>query len=287
MKFRDEKLKMINEWAQNNEDIRAVLLTSSLVNPLAPVDDLSDLDIELVFNDNADYITDNSWIRHFGYAIAMIEEDESCFEGRHGMKMVLYDDYVKVDFKLYSKAKFLVDIEKAELPEDWDIGYKVLVDKDGITSKMQKPSYQISIIKKPTVKKVQQVLNDFWWDTTYVAKSLVRDELFYAKFASEHIIRVDYLIPLIEWYIASQHNWNITTNKYGRLFKKYLTEEMWVTVESTFAGSSNPTNWDALFAMADLVSAIGKFLAEKLDFNYPVKLETDIRKYLLDLRAKS
>ncbi|WP_333863196.1 AadS family aminoglycoside 6-adenylyltransferase [Sphingobacterium sp.] len=287
MKFRDEKLKMISEWAQDNEDIRAALLTSSLVNPLAPVDDLSDLDIELVFNDNAGYITDNSWIRHFGHAISMIEEDESCFEGRHGMKMVLYDDYVKVDFKLYSKVKFLVDIEKAELPEDWDIGYKVLVDKDGITSKMQKPSYQISIIKKPTVKKVQQVLNDFWWDTTYVAKSLVRDELFYAKFASEHIIRVDYLIPLIEWYIASQHNWNITTNKYGRLFKKYLTEEMWVTIERTFAGSSIPTNWDALFAMADLVSAIGKLLAEKLDFNYPVKLETDIRKYLLDLRAKS
>jgi len=76
MKFRDEKLKMISEWAQNNEDIRAVLLTSSLVNPLAPVDDLSDLDIELVFNDNANYITDNSWIHHFGYAIAMIEEDE-------------------------------------------------------------------------------------------------------------------------------------------------------------------------------------------------------------------
>ncbi len=278
---------MISEWAQKNEDIRAVLLTSSLVNPLAPVDDLSDLDIELVFNDNANYITESSWIRHFGYAISMIEEDESCFEGRHGMKMVLYDDYVKVDFKLYSKAKFLVDIEKAELPEDWDIGYKVLVDKDGITSKMQKPSYQISIIKKPTEKKVQQVLNDFWWDTTYVAKSLVRDELFYAKFASEHIIRVDYLIPLIEWYIASQHNWNITTNKYGRLFKKYLTEEMWGTVERTFAGSSIPTNWDALFAMADLVSAIGKFLAEKLDFIYPVKLETDIRKYLLDLRAKS
>lgn len=287
MKLRDEKLKMISEWAEDNGDIRAVLLTSSLVNPLAPVDDLSDLDIELVFNDNSNYITDNSWIRYFGEAIAMIEEDECCFEGRHGMKMVLYDDYVKVDFKLYSKVKFLLDLERAELPEDWDIGYKVLVDKDGINSEIQKPSYQTSIIKRPTVKKVQQVLNDFWWDTTYVAKSLLRDELFYGKFSSEHIIRVNYLIPLIEWYIASQHNWDITTNKYGRLFKKYLTEEMWVRVESTFAGSSIPANWDALFAMADLVSTIGKLLAENLDFSYPIKLETDIRKYLFDLRAKS
>lgn len=52
MKVRDEKLKAIIDWSKNNRDIRAVLLTSSLVNPLAPVDDFSDLDIEFVFEDN-------------------------------------------------------------------------------------------------------------------------------------------------------------------------------------------------------------------------------------------
>src|SRR5690606_18284846 len=36
MKVRDEKLKAIIDWSKNNRDIRAVLLTSSLVNPLAP-----------------------------------------------------------------------------------------------------------------------------------------------------------------------------------------------------------------------------------------------------------
>ncbi len=85
---------------------------------------------------------------------------------------------------------------------------------------MLKPTYQISIIKKPSEKEFQNLINDFWWDTTYVAKCLVRDEIFYAKFMSETVIRTEYLIPLIEWHIASEHNWNITTNKYGRLFKK-------------------------------------------------------------------
>jgi hypothetical protein len=49
MKVREEKLEQIIHWAENNPDIRAVLLTSSLVNPYAPVDDFSDLDVELVF----------------------------------------------------------------------------------------------------------------------------------------------------------------------------------------------------------------------------------------------
>ena len=79
----------------------------------------------------------------------MIEEDESCFNHKHAMKMLLYEDGVKVDFKLYSKSKFIKETQEKELPEDWDIGYKILIDKDGITKQMLKPTYQISIIKKP------------------------------------------------------------------------------------------------------------------------------------------
>ncbi|MNL26394.1 Aminoglycoside 6-adenylyltransferase [compost metagenome] len=93
-------------------------------------------------------------------------------------------------------------------------------------------------------------------------------------------IRMEYLIPLIEWYIANQHDWNVTTNKYGRLFKKYLTSEIWEKVERTFSGKNQNENWDALFAMADLVSEIGTDLSEKLGYEYPVKLERDIRQYL-------
>ncbi|OBW41014.1 Aminoglycoside 6-adenylyltransferase [Chryseobacterium sp. MOF25P] len=216
----------------------------------------------------------------------MIEEDETSFDGRHAMKMILYDDYVKVDFKLFSKAKFLEEVRLKELPEDWDIGYKVLIDKEEITKEMQKSSFQVSIIKKPSNEEFQHILKDFWWDITYVAKCLARDEIFYAKFMSESIIRTEYLIPLIEWHIASKHHWNITTNKYGRLFKKYLSTEMWMKTEQTFSGSNIKDNWIALFAMADLVSEIGIELSEKLDHEYPFKLEKDIRKYLNELQMK-
>jgi len=286
MQTREEKLKAIIDWSKNNKDIRVVLLTSSLVNPLAPVDEFSDLDIELVFENNDKYISDNNWIHNFGKPVTMIEEDETCFDDKHAMKMVLYDDYVKVDFKLYNKMKFLEEVQQNELCEDWDIGYKVLIDKDSLTQNMKKPTYQVSIIKKPTEQKFIQVLNDFWWDTTYVAKCLVREELFYAKFMSENNIRTDYLIPLIEWYIASQHEWEITTNKFGRLFKQHLTPEMWQKLENTFSGSSIEDNWDALFAMTDLVSEMGKELSEKLGYEYPEKLETDIRKYLKELKKR-
>ena len=287
MKVREEKLKSIIEWSEKNEDVRVLLLTSSLVNPLAPVDEFSDLDIEFIFENNTNYISDKKWIFNFGNPIAMFEDDESSFKGKHAIKMVLYEDGVKADFKLYSKPNFLKEINLQALPEDWDIGYKILIDKDGITKQMLKPTYQTSIIKKPSEKEFQILINNFWWDTTYVAKCLVRDEIFFAKFMSETIIRTEHLIPLIEWHIASEHNWNITTNKYGRLFKKYLNQEMWTKTEHTFSGSNIKENWTALFSMTDLVSEIGTELSKKLEYKYPDKLENDIRKYLAGLKPKT
>lgn len=286
MKIRDEKLEKVIVWAQENPDIKAVLLTSSLVNPLAPVDDFSDLDIELVFENVEKYISNSDWLKLFGNPVAMIEEDEKCFDNLHAMKMVLYEDGVKIDFKLYNKQKFVEATNFTELPEDWDIGYKIMVDKENLTQNLQKPSYNVSIIKKPSEQQFQQLLNDFWWDTTYVAKCLARDEIFYAKFMSENNLRTAYFVPLTEWKIASGHGWNITTNKHGRLFKKYLNDSMWQKIETTFSGASIDENWKALFAMCDLVHEFGTDLAQQLAFNYPFKLENDIRNYLEKIHEK-
>ncbi len=288
MKIREDKLEQIIQWATDNRDVRVVLLTSSLVNPYAPVDDFSDLDVELVFESRKPYEDDHQWISLFGQPISMVEEGDEVFEGKHAMKMVLYKDHVKVDFKLYQLSDFIAEIKAEKLPDDWDLGYKVLVDKDGLTTEMKPPSYRSIMIHQPEEKEFRQLLNDFWWDTTYVAKCLKRGDIFYAKFMSENILRTDYLVPLIEWYIASSHDWNnITTNKHGRLFKKYLSQELWNKVELTFSGSNIEENWAALFAFADLVHELGTALAYQLNFTYPVTLENDIRNYLAEVREIS
>lgn len=288
MKIRDEKLEQIIHWAENNPDIRAVLLTSSLVNPYAPVDNFSDLDVELVFDSRQAYEDNNEWIRLFGEPISMVEEDDTAFDGKHAMKMVLYKDHMKVDFKLYQVSEFCNEIQEEVLPNDWDLGYKVLIDKDNLTKDLKNPTYQSIMIHRPTEKKFNQLLNDFWWDVTYVAKCLKRGDIFYAKFMSENVLRTDYLVPLIEWYIASSHDWdNITTNKHGRLFKKYISPELWNKVEATFSGSDIEENWLSLSVFADLVHELGTVLAERLDFKYPLQHETDIRNYLQEVKVLS
>src|SRR5690606_3200393 len=133
MSSRDTKLKEVGRWITSNPDIRAALLTSSLVNPLAPVDAYSDLDIELVFDDPTFYKHSTEWIYQFGEPLNIYEEDESYFDGIHAMEMVQYADGDKIDFKLYGKQQFIAETQKNQLPEDWDIGYRVLIDKDNLT----------------------------------------------------------------------------------------------------------------------------------------------------------
>ncbi|MDQ1095019.1 MULTISPECIES: AadS family aminoglycoside 6-adenylyltransferase [Chryseobacterium] len=282
MKAREEKLNEIIRWAETNPDIRAVLLTSSLVNPYAPVDDLSDLDIELVLLDRNRYETNNDWINIFGDPVCIIEEKDDVFDSVHAMKMVLYSDHVKIDFKLYGIQEFNKEVQSEALPDDWDVGYKVLIDKDGMTGSMKAPAYQSVMITKPDMQEFHRLITDFWWDTSYVAKCLKRGDIFYAKYMSENIIRTEYLVPLIEWYIASEHHWeNITTNKHGRLFRKYLSNDLWQKVESTFSGHDTEENWKALWAMIDLVHILGTRLSECLGYTYPSDVEKGMMKHLI------
>lgn len=278
-------LNAIFYWARSNDDIRAMLLTSSLVNPAAPVDELSDLDIELVVKDLPAFLKDDSWLANFGKIIAVIVENEDAFDGIHAMRMVFYEDYSKVDFKLFSVPNFLEEVAKPELPEDWDVGYKVLIDKDGLTANMLPASYKATLIKKPSNETFQLKMLDFWWDMIYVAKGLVRNELFYAKYVSEEVMRFNNLQVILEWYIGMQHDWKISTNKKGRLFKKCLSSGMWKKVEATFAGGDIADNWRALFAYADLGSEIGPAIAKQLGYQYPLELEQKIRDYLHKLKT--
>jgi aminoglycoside 6-adenylyltransferase len=282
---RDLQLEQVLDWANANDDIRAVLLTSSLVNPYAPVDRFSDLDIELVVKDLPQFLADDGWIANFGTIVAMVAEDAAVFEGKHAMKMVFYWDYSKIDFKIWSVPQFRKELQATELPEDWDIGYKILLDKDGLTTGMQTPSYSSVFICKPPEQEYKQVMNDFWWDMTYVAKCLWRDDLFYAKFMTEDNMRTRYLQRMIEWYIGLQHDWNVTTNKHGRLFKQFLSPEMWMKVEATFSGCAIDDNWRALFAYADLGRELGHAIAAGLGYTYPVQLDENISVYLRHVKT--
>lgn len=274
MRKPDEVLKEIANWAERNDEIRTVILTGSRADPNAPADLFSDYDIEIVVNNPGKFLDNEEWLSAFGEPLIIIHTNDD-----FTLRMVIYKDYVRIDFRIYSVKDFEQSNVQTQLPQHLDKGYKILLDKDQITLNLKPPAYDSFIITKPSKKEFLAVVTNFWWDTTYVAKSLWRNELFYAKYMLDSVIRFSYLQKIIEWQISMQHNWQIS-NKYGRFFKQYLDTATWRELENTFAGSDIEENWNALFATSNLFRRLAMSIAAETGYSYPQKLDTELTAYL-------
>lgn len=251
-------------------------MTSSRANPNASIDIFSDYDIELMVTGLNAFSKNEEWICHFGKVIANIKE----INRKSLTQLVLYSDGIRIDFQVYTVTEFNKTILKSFLPTHWDIGYKFLLDKDEIACKLPLPTNTLYNTSRPTETEFIALVKDFWWDVTYVAKSLWRDEIFYAKYMAECLIHNNYLKKMIEWHIGSTSSWLVNINKDGRWFKRYLDEETWNQVERIYSDNDIEHNWHALFVTTSLFSKVATELAVQLNYEYPILMEKDILEYL-------
>lgn len=280
MRKEREVLQQLLHWAIYNSNVRTVIINGSRGSFETAIDLFSDYDIEIGVEEITDFADYRKWILCFGEVMhSIFEENEDCL-----MCLVLYRDYVRIDFKVYEVSFIKKYVQENRLPTHWENGFRVLLDKDDATSQLKKPVYNAYIINKPSENEFAEVVNNFWWDVTYVAKSLWRDELYYAKYMKAHIC-FSYLEKMFEWHVALEHNWNISANKHGRFFKRLMDAETWNKTENIFAGSDTEENWKAFFAMIELFRQCAITIAKTLDYIYPEETDISIVDYLKKIKA--
>ena len=273
----NNKFNNFINWCKKNNNIRTVILTSSRADINAQFDALSDYDIELYVNNINDFIKDDKWISNFGQILIKwpMTPRITIFKNFF-TRLIQFEDGTRFDLQITK--------DKPKYHKNFDTGYKILIDKDNLTLNLNLPNYKFLNIKKPTKKQFDEKINDFYWNILYVAKNLWRDELFYVKYMLDNIIRFNILQVFIEWYIGLNNEWKVSTNKFGRYFKKYLSKEDWKKIEKTFVDSSISKNWNVIYKTIDLVNYLCSKIANDLGFNYPNKLENKIRKYINKIR---
>jgi aminoglycoside 6-adenylyltransferase len=114
---------------------------------------------------------------------------------------------------------------------------------------------------------------------------LRRDELYYAKFMLDSSLRFGELQRMIEWHIAMQHDWSISTGKRGRLFKHYLSAKVWKELEATFSDADIANNWRAFFNMIDLFRTLAKEVGDNLGYEYPEKIDEQVTAYCKKIKT--
>jgi aminoglycoside 6-adenylyltransferase len=275
----DAVLRQLMAWAEQQEAVRAMLLTSTRAIPGGRVDALSDYDIVLVVLDIHPFMADHSWPGTFGEVLVAywdpVHTDPETgiqFSGN----VVQYTDVLKIDFTFWPEAMLEAIGQLPSLPAELDAGYRVLVDKDGVASRLRAPTFTGYRLVPPDEGTYLTNVNDFFVGVPYVAKCLLREETLPAKWCLDYDMRYVYLLPMLEWRTACDHGWEISPGVNGKGLKRRLAPEIWAELEGTYAGAGIEENWESLFRMISLFRRVGREVGAHLGYTYPAGLDARV-----------
>lgn len=280
-----EVLEKVVAWAEAQDDIRTVIITSSRARPGGPVDLLSDYDIVLAVTDTARFTRDRAWINDYGRLMVLWGDQSQMYGLPTHFRGAIYADYVKIDWGIWPVAMLERIAAEPRLPDELDVGYRVLLDKDGRTAGWQPPSYRAHIPARPTESEYLAVVEEFWWISTYVAKSLWRDELAFARFCLDQDMRLGVMRKMLEWRIEIDHDWSVKPGVLGRGLKKMLPRDIWEELEATYTGPELEENREALFRLGALFRRVARKVGSALGYAYPEAIDAEVMAYLEQVRA--
>jgi len=191
--YADQVIAALHAWGVADPAIRTLILTSSRAIPDAPTDRLSDYDLIVALANVDRFLHDERWLHVYG--TPLIRFDDGRVLDGHDIyaRLVLYEDDTKIDYTLWPVMLLRSIAANPRLPDELDIGYRVLLDKDGLTSGMAAPTRSAYLSTRPTEAAYLALVEEFWWESTYVAKNLWRDELFPARYSFDTVIKFDLL----------------------------------------------------------------------------------------------
>jgi aminoglycoside 6-adenylyltransferase len=289
----DEIIEHLIQWADHQPLVRAMLLTSSLAIPQASSDVFSDYDVILALLDVHPFYEDRTWLEAFGRVLVLYRDPLVLDAGLERSAYVTqYENGLKIDFTLWPVELLQRVVAEPQLPDEFDAGYRVLVDKDHLTDELKPPTYTAYIPKPPTEIEFQDTVEVFFLEATYVAKLLWRDDVMAAKHILDHFMKQEHLRPMLEWRVEIDQQWSVKPGLYGRGLKHWLRPDLWTELENTYTGAGLEANWEALFRTIALFRKVAIEVGERLRYAYPDNLDWRVAAYLekvknLDRRAES
>lgn len=272
MRKPDEIIKLILDIANDDDNIRAVIMTGSRANQDCPADIYQDFDIVYFVRDVKPYWDNTKWVEEkYGKPIVMQRPESMRLippddDGSY-VYLMIFPDGNRVDLQITEKT-YVDDGEPAT----------VLLDKDGVIPKIEvKREYWY--VQKPTQKLFSDCCNEFHWCLNNVAKGIARDELSYAMEQMNHYVR-DMLIRMLAWYVGVNRGFAVSVGKNGKYFKKFLPMDLYERFTKTYSDADYNNMWRAAFEMLYLFGDAARDVAGQCMFTYDGEEEKGIEYYM-------
>jgi aminoglycoside 6-adenylyltransferase len=272
----EQLFNKVMTWAKAEEAIRVIIVEGSRARRDHAIDRFSDYDLNLYVTDVTRFTQDDTWIAQIGQIWAM--EKEADPDGVFS-RLVLFAGGQDIDFKLLPIHMLHEFVRQQILPDDYHRGYKVVLDKEGITSQLPPPSYKAAPKRKPSEDEFLYAVNVFWFELFHLVKYLHRGELWCVKVRDSGIKRR--LLQMIEWHAQAQHNWDYDTWIVGKYMQAWVEPEMWQAFGGIFARFDKEDSWRAVRTLMPLYRRLAGETARQLNYSYPYEMDRAISEFIL------
>lgn len=280
MRTEKEMMDLILDIARQDSRIRIMTLEGSRTNVNIPKDEFQDYDVTYFVTDVESFTLKDEWLKSFGNIIMMQKpEDMELFpaEEKGYSYIILFDDYNKIDLTL-------LPLEELGNYLNDDKLIKIILDKDGRIQQAVVPTDMDYHIRKPSAREYDDCCNEFWNTTTYVVKGLCRKEILFAIDHFNQIVRHE-LLRMISWKVGIETGFKLSVGKNYKFIERYISEDLWEKLLSTYRMDSYENIWEALFLCHQLFREVSNEVAEKLHYDYP-KYDENITKYTRGMYEK-
>lgn len=286
MRTEKEMFELLLGVAKTDERVRAVYMNGSRANPHVAKDNYQDYDIVYVVTETKSFLKDKQWISVFGDLAIVQEPDQMDADDGRWMDfersyawLILFKDSNRIDLHIQTKEAMLEEYgnDKLTVP---------LLDKDNCLPEIPPPTDEEYWVQKPTETQYKNCCNEFWWCLNNVAKGIARDQLPYAMWMYNVIVR-DMLEKMINWYIGIHTGFAVSVGMSGKYYKKYLPPDLYNLYAQTYSDSNYNHFWAAVFTACKLFRTAAVPVAEYFSFTYNRNEDTNMTAYLHTVQSMS
>lgn len=274
-------LQKVTDWAINNEFVDVVVLTGSRARSCAEQDEYSDLDIELISEDMANLAGNDAWIESMCSPITILRLEPS-EDQQWPTRLVICDNGCKIDFTLASHQR-LLDIKSSGIDSTYSRGYRILIDKTGVTADLPR-NLSAGGEKLPDEVKFKDCVSEFWFEAFHVPRCLARGDLWLVK--QRDWTMKELLLQMIEWHTLATSRCQVDTWHLGRSISKWADPKLSQEISSTFGRYEMHDSIRAFKATTDLYAKLSQEVAVLLNFRYPIEVQTKIERLCNDVLKK-
>ncbi len=221
-----EVLQRVVRWAENESNVRAVVLEGSVARGDASVDEWSDLDVRLYVSEPEPLLRSDDWFAQFGEVLVV---EALVNPGWHPTRLVYYVDG-KIDFLiapvsvLHGKRRFGRRV-------------RVVVDKDNLTTTVAQGD--AAPVRLPDDDAYARCVNEFYAAALMYARMVVRDEPIKAKYRDWDM--KTRLLDTIAWDHLARHGEERGVRPLGAHFREWADPDIVRELDGCWSGGLAPS----------------------------------------------